>query len=61
MAIEVYLDAFGDPRRVGTLRRHPSAGRERVSYEHDPDWLRSPEAFQFDPTLCRCPPGPIYT
>lgn len=33
------------------MRRHPGAGRERVSYEHDPDWLRSPEALQFDPTL----------
>ena len=51
MSIDVFLDAFGDLRRVGTLRRHPGRQRERVTYEHDPDWLRSPEAFQFDPIL----------
>jgi len=49
--IEVYLDAYGEQRRVGLLRRHAGARRERVTYEHDPDWLKLPEAFQFDPTL----------
>jgi len=49
--IDVYLDAYGDLRRVGLLRRHAAARRERVTYEHDPDWLNLPEAFQFDPTL----------
>lgn len=53
--IEVFLDAFGDLRRVGLLRRYAGAGRERVTYEHDPDWLKSADAFQFDPTL---PLGP---
>lgn len=28
-----------------------AAGRERVTYEHDDARLKSPEAFQFDPTL----------
>ena len=59
MTIDVYLDAFGDLRRVGTLRRYPGTGRERVSYEHDPDWLRSSEAFQFDPSL-PLTAGPIH-
>lgn len=53
--IEVFLDAFGDLRRVGLLRRYAGAGRERVTYEHDPDWLKSSDSFQFDPTL---PLGP---
>ena len=60
MTIEVYLDAFGSLLRVGTLRRHASAGRERVSYEHDTAWLASPESFPFDPTL-PVTPGPIFT
>jgi serine/threonine-protein kinase HipA len=49
--IEVFLDAHGERRRVGLLRRYAGAGRERVTYEHDPDWLAAPEAFQFDPSL----------
>lgn len=51
MTIEVYIDAYGEYRKVGVLRRHSGAGRERVTYEHDAQWLKSPEAFQFDPTL----------
>jgi len=51
MTIDVYIDAFGECRKVGTLRRHAGRGRERVTYEHDADWLKSPDAFQFDPTL----------
>ena len=49
--IEVFLDAFGKRRRVGLLRRHAKSRRERVTYDHDPGWLASPEAFQFDPSL----------
>lgn len=51
MTIEVFLDAHGERRRVGTLRRHDGSRRERVTYEHESDWLTCPEAFQFDPTL----------
>jgi len=51
MTIDVYIDAYGERRKAGVLRRHSGAGRERVTYEHDADWLKSPEAFQFDPTL----------
>lgn len=51
MTIEVYIDAYGKSRKVGIMRRHSGAGRERVTYGHDADWLKSPEAFQFDPTL----------
>ena len=51
MTIDVFLDAYGTLRKVGVLRRHAGAGRERVTYEHDPAWLASPDAFQFDPTL----------
>lgn len=59
MTIDVYLDAYGVQRRVGWLRRHAGSGRERVSYEHDPEWLSMADAFQFDPSL-PLTPGPIY-
>jgi serine/threonine-protein kinase HipA len=49
--VEVFLDAYGALIRVGLLRRHAAARRERVTYEHDVDWLNKPEAFQFDPSL----------
>ena len=58
--IEVFLDAHGQLRRVGLLRRHAGKRRERVTYEHDPGWLATPEAFQFDPTL-PLDHGPIPT
>jgi serine/threonine-protein kinase HipA len=51
MTIDVYIDAYGKCRKVGILRRHSGANRERVTYEHDPEWLKSSDAFQFDPTL----------
>lgn len=51
MTIDVYIDAYGESRRAGILRRHAGAGRERVTYEHDANWLKSSDAFQFDPTL----------
>jgi len=51
MSIEIFLDAYGNCRRVGTLRRHAGRSRERVTYEHDADWLKSVDAFQFDPAL----------
>lgn len=51
MTIEVHIDAYGERRKAGTLRRHSGSGRERVTYVHDTGWLKSAEAFQFDPTL----------
>lgn len=51
MSIDVFIDAYGVNRKAGTLRRHSGSGHERVTYEHDPDWMKSPEAFQFDPSL----------
>jgi serine/threonine-protein kinase HipA len=51
MTIEVYIDAYGEIHKAGILCRHSGAGRERVTYEHDAEWLKSPDAFQFDPTL----------
>jgi len=51
VTVEVYIDAYGEIRKAGILLRHSGARRERVTYEHDADWLKSPEAFQFDPTL----------
>ena len=48
MTIDVYIDAYGVSRKVGTMRRHAGAGRERVTYEYDDVWLSSPEAL---PTL----------
>ena len=49
--IEVFLDTHGKRRRIGLLRRHAGARRERVTYEHDTAWLSSTQAFEFDPTL----------
>ena len=51
MTVEVHINAYGESRKAGILRRHSGTGRERVTYEHEVDWLKSPEAFQFDPTL----------
>lgn len=58
--IEVFLADSGNLRRVGLLRRYAGRDRERVTYEHDRDWLESREAFLFDPTLPLLP-GPIST
>lgn len=49
--IEVFLGAYGRLHRVGLLRRYAGAHRQRVTYEHDSEWLASPDAFQFDPAL----------
>jgi len=43
MTIEVHIDAYGEVRKVGILRRHSGEGRERVTYKHDADWFKSPE------------------
>lgn len=43
--IDVFLDAHGELRRIGLLRRYAGGRRERVTYEHDPSWLTAPEAF----------------
>ncbi len=51
MTIEVYIDAHGVITQSGILRRYAGSNRERVTYEHDIDWLKDPKAFQFDPTL----------
>lgn len=51
MEVEVFIDSYGVITKSGTLRRHADVNRERVTYEHDTDWLKSPSVFQFDPTL----------
>ena len=51
MTVEVHLNAYGTLKKVGILRRHSGAGRERVTYEHDAAWLAASEAFEFDRTL----------
>lgn len=51
MSIDVYIDAYGENRKAGILQRHSGKGHERVTYAHDPEWMKSPEAFQFDPSL----------
>jgi len=51
MTVEVYIDAYGKSRKAGILHRYSGTGRESVTYEHNANWLKSPEAFQFDPTL----------
>jgi len=51
MTVDVYIDAYGERWKAGVLRRHAGSGRERVTYQHNEEWLKSPAAFQFDPTL----------
>ena len=51
MNIDVLIDAYGKCTKAGILRRHAGRDRERLTYEHNAKWVKSPEAFQFDPSL----------
>jgi len=49
--VQVYIDLNGEPLRVGTLRRHPSRGRETVTFEYHNAWLDHAERFSLEPAL----------
>lgn len=49
--IEVYLDLYGQTKRVGTLYRASGTGRESVSFEYHSDWLTNPKRFSLEPSL----------
>jgi len=51
IAVFADLDWFPEPRRIGSLRRHVGRGGEVFSFEYDRDWLRTSDAFSFDPDL----------
>lgn len=51
IAVFADLDRFPEPRRIGSLRRHVGRGGEVFSFEYDRDWLRTSDAFGFDPDL----------
>ena len=45
------LDHFESPVLMGSMRCQKSRTGDILSFEYDPDWLRMPEAFSFDPDL----------
>ena len=53
--VEVFLDWQGRCRRIGLMRRHDSRGRQSVTFEYDPEWIRDAAGVSLDPAL---PVGP---
>ena len=53
--VEVFLDWQNQCRRIGIMRRHDGRGRQSVTFEYDPGWIRDDTRFSIDPTL---PVGP---
>ena len=53
--VEVFLDWQGPCRRIGLMRRHGSRGRQSVTFEYDPEWIRDASNFSLNPSL---PVGP---
>lgn len=59
VAVFADLDRFPEPRRMGSLRRQVGRGGEVFSFEYDRDWLKTSDAFSFDPDLAMVQ-GPQY-
>jgi serine/threonine-protein kinase HipA len=59
VAVFADLDSFPEPRRMGSLRRQIGRGGEAFSFEYDRDWLKTLDAFRFDPDLALVQ-GPQY-
>ncbi len=59
--VEVHADPewLDGPRRMGWLRRQGGGRGEVFSFEYDPDWLATSDAFAFDPDLALVS-GPQY-
>lgn len=53
------LDWLREPGRMGFLRRQAGRGNEVFSFEYDRDWLKTADAFSFDPDLALVQ-GPQY-
>ena len=51
VAVFADLDRLPEPRRMGSLRRQVGRGGEVFSFEYDRDWLKTSDAFSFDPDL----------
>ena len=49
--ILTYIDFHGIPTLVGHLWIHSKQGRQSVSFEYDPAWLKMPYRFSLDPAL----------
>ena len=64
MTREIFV--FGDwqelrgPQLVGLLRSQTTSGKETFSFEYDPGWLQSGNAFLLDPEL-KLFSGPQYS
>jgi serine/threonine-protein kinase HipA len=60
-AVEVHADLewLGAPERMGWLRYQAGGKGGVFSFEYDPDWLGTPDAFAFDPDLAMMG-GPQY-
>jgi serine/threonine-protein kinase HipA len=56
--VEVHVDLYGKPERVGTLRRIPRPGGEATAFEYHPEWLENPARFSLEPALA-VGPGPF--
>jgi len=59
VAVFAGLHHLPEPRRMGLLRRQASRGGEVFSFEYDNDWLKTADAFSFDPDLALVQ-GPQY-
>lgn len=49
--VEVHISLDGATIRVGTLFRQAARGRESVTFEYHPDWLKHPARFSLEPAL----------
>lgn len=58
-AVIVYIDLAGVSTKVGKLWVHERHGRESMSFEYDPDWLRRKDCFSLDPAL-KLVSGPFH-
>lgn len=59
--VEVHADLewLDSPRRMGWLHRQSGGKGDVFSFEYDPQWLGTPDAFAFDPDLVLAG-GPQY-
>jgi serine/threonine-protein kinase HipA len=55
------LERFERPALMGSLRRQSSRTEDIFSFEYEPTWLHTPEAFSCDPDLAlvKGPQNPV--
>ena len=51
LAISVFIDLNGRPKKVGRLWTRVRAGKETASFEYESTWLQSQERFPLEPGL----------